>query len=439
MEAPAVGHTTAQAEPVEMHQATSPDISPLLKRDTNLKLAPDSKDNYKSKIGILTSSLPIYHNQFMEQRRKTKEAQLLRQQQLAFGEKPETGTAQSETIPKIEAPSLDAPLQSPEEQRETARRLKPISLSTLQLQSIVSRPLSEEIEEPKVEVKRPRTRWQFGIRSRNLPHEAMHCVYKALVAQGAEWEIPQLPSPKINPKSGPRSYPVNVHGATQVDEAMSPSRAPSPVLGRKMQPGDMTENYSSGSNKGRFRSSRETADETEDEDVDPSLVPSEYRPKDPWCIRVRWRKDNLPALHIHHHSVGQNISAHSSRHDLSNPVSRRTSVAGSTASATNSIGNPTDPKSKYSNAILTASGSLYIYMDIQLYMIEAQNDKNGGATYLVDFKCAGYEPLIERAFEDTHRELVGVGYKIADKNVTSPQPFLDMTNRLVIYLAAGGS
>src|SRR5690606_26212978 len=31
------------------------------------------------------------------------------------------------------------------------------------------------------------TRWQFGIRSRNLPLEAIACIYKALKRLGAEW------------------------------------------------------------------------------------------------------------------------------------------------------------------------------------------------------------------------------------------------------------
>jgi carbon catabolite-derepressing protein kinase len=32
-------------------------------------------------------------------------------------------------------------------------------------------------------------KWQFGIRSRNQPYEAMLCLYKALAAQGGVWEI----------------------------------------------------------------------------------------------------------------------------------------------------------------------------------------------------------------------------------------------------------
>ena len=423
-----------QAEPTESHGAASPDVSLISKRATNSTLEPETtKYNYTSKIGILTCSLPIYHNQFMEQRRKMKEAQREKQGQQDLGEDAsEVKTTQPKDIPKIEGPGLDPPLQSPDEQAETARRLKPISLSTLQLQNIVARPLSEAQEEPKVETKKPKTRWQFGIRSRNLPHEAMHCVYKALIALGAEWEIASLPTD--SPELRPRSYPVHVQGATQVDEAMSPSRAPSPEMGRKMRGNNSADDYYDGSSSSRERR-RARADETEDEDIDTTLVPSEYMPKDPWCIRVRWRKDNLPPVH---YPTGQTISAHSSRHDLSNPVSRRTSVIGSNASASNSVSNVTDPKSTHTQGT-ALSTSCYVYMDVQLYTLEAQTDKNGGGCYLVDFKCAGYEPLIERVFGESQKEMVGVGYKMADKDVTSPQPFLDMTNRLVIYLASGGS
>ena len=90
------------------------------------------------------------------------------------------------------------------------------------------------------------------------------------------------------------------------------------------------------------------------------------------------------------------------------------------------------------------AGACFIYMDIQLYTLEPASDKVNGGTYLVDFKCAGYEPLLERILPakegagEGERISEGCGYRLGDKDVTSPQPFLDMVNRLVIYLAKGG-
>lgn len=78
----------------------------------------------------------------------------------------------------------------------------------------------------------------------------------------------------------------------------------------------------------------------------------------------------------------------------------------------------------------------FCYVDIQLYTMEVD-------TYLVDFKCAGYESAIrEKGYGDGDageegQRWIGTGYRVADKDVTSPQPFIDLTNQLVIQLAKG--
>ena len=61
---------------------------------------------------------------------------------------------------------------------------------------------------------------------------------------------------------------------------------------------------------------------------------------------------------------------------------------------------------------------------------------------MVDFKCAGYESIVGsrevmNKNGETITEYVGSGVRIADKEVTSPQPFLDLANKLVIHLARG--
>jgi carbon catabolite-derepressing protein kinase len=81
--------------------------------------------------------------------------------------------------------------------------------------------------------KKPRqTKWQFGIRSRNAPLEAVSCIYRALKKLGAEWVSP--------PPAAPES--------------------------------------SSSSSDG------------EEEDANTTTNGSSNPPKDPWIIQARWKK-----------------------------------------------------------------------------------------------------------------------------------------------------
>lgn len=74
---------------------------------------------------------------------------------------------------------------SEREQAETARRLKPHSRGPTK-PDVNHKPQS--LTPVPVKKSRP-TRWQFGIRSRNQPLEAMGCIYRALQELGAEWKI----------------------------------------------------------------------------------------------------------------------------------------------------------------------------------------------------------------------------------------------------------
>lgn len=76
---------------------------------------------------------------------------------------------------------------SPEEQAATARSLKPHSRSVVDLDKLRLHP-PEGFTAPTHTPKKSR-KWQFGIRSRNQPYEAMLCLYKAIAAQGGVWEI----------------------------------------------------------------------------------------------------------------------------------------------------------------------------------------------------------------------------------------------------------
>ena len=403
------------------------------------------KDAYVNKISILTSSLPFYHNQYMVQKKKRRDAE--RQSRPEQGSTPLEATTMSLDSAQLAKLSLDTSgaTLSPAEQTETIKRLKPHSRSTVALQSITSQPINPPVEEAKPDPKKRGTRWQFGIRSRNFPHEAMHCVYKALLAQGAEWEA--APPPKDTPTQELTSYPVYVQGATRLNETIQ-TRANSPENGKSANDSNSKSNsytYSfdyegkdSRNDDTRGRSSRKhmvrkrdgSGEETDDEEIDPNSNKDEdYAPKDPWCIRVRWRKDGM-------HPVGviNASSAHSSRQDLQSNPGRRVSVVGglgsAAASATSFVTSPEDTRP-------TPDHSCYVYMDVQLYTLEPASDKTSG-TYLVDFKCAGYEALVERALSESEKVLVGSGHRVLDKDVTSPQPFLDLTNKLVIHLASGG-
>ena len=387
---------------------------------------------YVSKIGILPSSLPYYHNQYMELLKKEKAA--VREKQTLRSQGEPLDPHEAEYFSKL---SLDnnPKEQTPEEQAATSRRLKPHSRSTLQLQYITSQPREKTEDPTQAASKKNRTRWQFGIRSRNLPHEAIHCVYKALAAQKAQWEVPM--PPLTAPAEGPKQYPVNIAGATSVSGTLARG-SESPEEGKHGTPHPTDdymydfnfEGYGAGEAQQTSSSSSNTEtarDNESDDDIDPAVVPTNYVPKDPWCIKVRWRKDGMYPPGTIHPS-----SAHSSRIDLSSEASRRTSMIGSMSSATAST------TSVVTGPTSSADGACYVYMDVQLYTLEPSTDKQPG-TFLVDFKCAGYESVVEHAVSETEKMLVGSGVRVKDKDVTSPQPFLDLTNKLVIYLAGGGN
>lgn len=382
---------------------------------------PEPVKEYISKIGILASSMPYYHNQYMESRKaniRSMEGEPLEPHEAAM----------------LSGLSLDATPreQSSEEQAATARRLKPHSRSTIQLQNITAN-AGENIESltPGDKKKAKATKWQFGIRSRNQPLDAMLCIYRALHAQGAQW---QVPPPKSTPKHGPGPYPVNVAGATHLPSADS-QLSDSPEKERHMRSGGdqypnkdhMPTSETEGAARSRDYKAENYSptmndDFEEDEELDADGFPPNYIPKDPWCIHVRWRKDGMYPPGPTHPT-----SAQSSRIDLSGDEQsrRRTSIIGSLSSAagsTTSVGG--------TPGVVSADNACYVYMDVQLYMLEPD-------CYLVDFKCAGYETIVETAISESEKVLVGSGIRVLDKDVTSPQPFLDLTNKLVIHLAKG--
>ena len=395
-------------------------------------------DGYISKVGILTSSLPYYHDLVMKARReeqkRKKDARLRMQEEQGEPMEPH----EAEYFQKL---SLEPsqPKDEPDHKNPPLRNLNPHSKSTMRLNNI----LAKASEHPEAAVqanskKNRHTKWQFGIRSRNQPLDAMLCIYKALKAHGAQWHVTP---PKSDPNEGPGPYPVYVAGATHIADSQLSESPEKDKKSQYISRRDAAPNTSSESDQQETHSQPEydASESSDDEDVDPTVTPPSYIPKDPWCIHVRWLKEGMyPPGTVH------TQSANNSRVDLNDDEinRRRSSIIGSLSSATGSATsviagtqisvNAGSTTSVATGLINPADHACFVYMDVQLYQLEVD-------TYLVDFKCAGYEAVKEvvDAVNTAEKKLVGSGFRVMDKDVTSPQPFLDLTNKLVIHLAKG--
>lgn len=413
------GLTSALAKAAEAHaRAPSSTNKHLPNATRSSTMVAEPVKEYVSKIGILASSMPYYHNQYMEQQKANIAAAIARP------DAEELDSHEAEYFSKL-SPVPNPTEQSSEDQAATARRLKPHSRSTVQLQSITANAAEMPESMTQVLAKKPKsTKWQFGIRSRNLPFDAMHCIYKALAAHNAQWEMTTPPA--TPPDHGPAGYPVKDKGPTHTDDTLyHNSRSDEGErAGHARDLGQPVDEYMPNpSFDGNDVDDGSTLRrEDSDDDIDPNVIPEGYVPKDPWCIRVRWRKDGMYPPGTTHAS-----SAHSSRIDLTNEeqARRRGSIIGSLSSATGST-------TSVGGQQVAADSACYVYMDVQLYTLEQD-------TYLVDFKCAGYESMVEvtGAVGEAEKRLAGSGFRVVDKDVTSPQPFLDLTNKLVIHLARG--
>ncbi|KAL9104837.1 MAG: hypothetical protein Q9163_000285 [Psora crenata] len=396
---------------------------------------------YISKIGILTSSLPVYHNAFMAARKKDAKRSRLQEQ----GEPLEPHEAQMLSQLSLEVgPSEHGGEQSSEQQAETARRLKPHSRSSIQLQNITKEHTLQEgggASDTKSRSKQKTTRWQFGIRSRNEPVDAIKCLYKALASMGdCQWKItlpkkPTEPTGERTHATGP--FPVTVQGATHLPATHGNlSESPEKERPRRRQsPRAHANNQSRGGPSSPHshmiednRLSHGGSEGELDQDVDPNVIPEGYVPKDPWCINVRWEKKGMSPP-----GIGPSNSSQSSTIDLHSYDSqaRRGSLAthslSSAAGSTSSVVLP--------EGFVSPGTACFVYLDLQIYVLEQD-------VYLVDFKNSGYEPIVgERKVVNKKGELVsefvGNGQRKAEKEVTSPQPFLDLANKLVIHLAKG--
>lgn len=180
---------------------------------------------YVSKVGILPSSIPAYHKDFMDRQKMGEDGQ---------------GSHASSSLDEPAAARTDA------EKQELARRLRPHSRSQLRLDEATKRPQGMTPVNPPKKTKP--VRWQFGIRSRNAPWEALLTIHKALRKLGATY-VP--------------------------DEDFDPSQNRGNDGGPSGD-GSFADDYDGGSySRGGSSSS-----------MDPS---KRYKlPADPWHIKVRW-------------------------------------------------------------------------------------------------------------------------------------------------------
>ncbi|KAJ6014757.1 hypothetical protein N7540_009348 [Penicillium herquei] len=356
--APAVSKTHIAQAPVAARKAS---ISRRIRPEESQQAESEGYEERPSHVRILPTSLPYVHDQLMEQRDREQRAR--------------DDEVRRREAARLEAEGRGGPGElSLEEQAATARALKPharsiIDLEKLRLEPPMGYPIAQQPP------KRSR-KWQFGIRSRNQPYEAMLYLYRAIAAQGGVWDIQPVES------------------GTQI----GPNAVPSPDKPKPLQ------------NKY------------------PDLPSDYYIPKDPWFIRARLLKEGIKA-------PGVTTSVYNSRSDLEE-LRRRFHISGISTpfedkenkSSTPDNSAPSAPSSAtQQNGLPSISHGVWVFVDIQLYQLEENN-------YMVDFKCDGYQNVI-RAQGDTEWTPISKRLKNKEKEVTSPYPFLDVASDLVAQLA----
>ncbi|OCT52890.1 putative serine/threonine protein kinase (Snf1p) [Cladophialophora carrionii] len=440
-----------------------------------------------SNIRVLNTSLPHVHEELLQLRAKAK----------ANGEDPDAILHPPNHEDKDEA---DSPIpeeikdehgnpiyRSKEEQEATSRALKPHSRSVTGLNAMrdtKSRP--ENMTSMSTDEKRPaasktkQRRWQFGIRSRNQPWEAMKCLYGALVAQGAEWEV----NPWLRSEHMPE-------GDDDKDSL------PPPPL--ELEPGQRHEILQQ-----RFS----------------FLAEDYYIPRDPFNIRARILKKGLlmpgeaPSLSAHSSAVSLPAEAQNQlkKHieqlgyasedvkqalGMNSPNGGQAPVKSPVTTAYNTRpntggGEPAghsqdaftgpgqapmsrpDSLAALSKKIPSENIGVWVFIDIQLYTIDP-------GTFVVDFKCDGYQNVIwhdskkdrdrnktpatgstvtspansrpasgfgdnrhtssdklseEEGTPEGYWKPVSKRYKNMEKEISSPYPYLDVASDLVAQLVS---
>lgn len=338
-----------------------------------------------------------------------------------------------------------------EEQEITAKRLKPHSKSSTNLSRHEKPEPMTSIPDKAAKKSRP-AKWQFGIRSRNSPAEAMLAIYKALLRMNAQWEVPRPKEPGAGSGSG---SPDRHHRQSSQSPEYSDS---DPNAGTDPE-------YATHSDQERRRRQRRDRDQRRRGDHDERRGRERYGrwndygyvvPEDPWVINARFIKTGMleSGLSTSNHSSildlsGERQEKKTAEQPLAQSIAPKEIAKHSKQASVNSKVDPNGP---------LHDESVYVYVTVQLYSIEKD-------FYLVDFKCAGYEKLVKRFAMEVndgkpvdvvkHHEDVdadipddvsvhdgvdgekysGEGRVADEKDITSPYPFLDVASRLIIALA----
>lgn len=364
----------AEQGPPSPAPAQTPSVS---RRPPPEETQQNDADGYESArvshVRILPTSLPYVHDQLMEHRDREQRARSKILEERLQEAHDDDGQGLREL--------------SPEEQATTARALKPharsvVDLDKLHLEPPISRPTTQQ-------PKRSR-KWQFGIRSRNQPYEAMLYLYRAIAAQGGVWDIQPVESGKLVCCVSPDFH--SPPEGTQIEPDSTSSDHPKPLQNKY-----------------------------------PDLPSDYYIPRDPWFIRARLLKEGITA-------PGPSTSVHNSRSDFED-LRRRFNISSISAPVEDNTNTspPADsgpmsgPSSATQPNLPRISHGVWVFIDIQLYQLEENN-------YMVDFKCDGYQNVI-RAEGDAEWHPISKRLKNKEKEITSPYPFLDVASDLVAQLA----
>lgn len=396
-----------------------------------------------STVKVLNTSLPGVHEDLLKVREKAR----------ADGKDPdsifqlpsgENDHSLTQPIPEEIDDQAGLPVKLPQaDQDATARALKPHSKSFTNLadaavqkdKSHLTPTASEQEKERKPPVKSKGRKWQFGIRSRNQPFEAMKCLYNALTTAGAEWEV--IPSVKANSQSGDDSGNDQDDGDN--DSGSELDLPPMPELA----PGE------------RHHVLQSKYDH----------LPSDYYiPRDPWNIRARILKKGLlmpgelAPISGHSSAVSlpseaqqqlkrhiEELGAHATEEIIkalgaNGPTpniaqklkssSRHNSRPGTGTGEYNGHGHGQDasagpaaangrPESSKSVDITKLTGNnigIWVFIDIQLYTLDSQ-------TFVVDFKCDGYQNVIW--YEPKHKPVTNPNSTVVSPSSSRPQSGMD--------------
>lgn len=389
-----------------------------------------------------------------------------------------------------------------EQRAATARRLNPHARGSQINLHKQDKPEAMTPLEKKEQKKSKPTKWQFGIRSRNSPSEAMLAIFKALKSMGAVWEHPTIRKPGRDGSGSPNPEDANRERERRARERQG---SQSPEYSDSDPDAGTDPDYATKEERAKRRRANgvASASSSDGEGPDPSRRRDRRRrprgrdrfgpwndwgyslPEDPWVINARFRKGGMFPPGVAHPS-----STHSSRVDLSEVgLRRRSSTVGSQVSLNPNSASATPPmmagSAHGSVENMAAAGpgsaeqgrlrrhqappdeSCWVYVTIQLYCIERDS-------FMVDFKCAGYERLVRKlrgrvqrhisgdSFKDDPMEMqqgsrrgsavtsdeaddsddedmdegyMGTGRFTDEKDISSPFPFMDVASSLIVSLA----